>query len=121
MEAIMAICLPFLLQKPVFNMPISPPVAAEVREDYVQPGAIPSTTRTIGRVGDQLPTPYYLPQEVPQNEYPPVPEGVQMITVCYKNDAGEWLLEQRTLYSGNWDTRFEDSEFAYEYQGVCPR
>lgn len=77
------------------------------------------TQRLIGPSNGQMPTPYYLSQEVPQNEYPAAPEGVPMITVCYKNDAGQWVVEVRTFYSGN--TPFEPSDTAYEFTGVCPR
>lgn len=108
---------------PEFRAPHNQVSIASAPTPMSEPAASSSvlspSKRLIGPSNGQMPTPYYLPQEVPQNEYPAAPEGVPMITVCYKNDAGQWVVEVRTLYTGN--TRFEPYGDSYEYTGTCPK
>lgn len=110
---------------PVFTAPHNEVASQEAITAYM-PGVDPHgtdelqpNTKLIGPVNGQMPTPYYQKQEVPQSEYPAVPYGVPMITVCYKNEAGQWLIEQRTLYSGNADTIFTETPDQYIYRGTC--
>ena len=81
---IFAIAYPALQPKEQFTMPIKPPVVVEVQvptaqaertQTFVQP-APAEEQKLIGpdTVTGELPTPYYLPQEVPQVEYPPRPD-----------------------------------------------
>lgn len=50
-----------------------------------------------------------------------MPYGVPTITICFKDELGDWVIGETTLYSGNADTKFEDSADRYEYKGACPR
>jgi hypothetical protein len=81
MEAIMAICLPYLIQKPIFTMPVKQVETPIIREapapaQVLKPYVVPPPVKLIGPdpVTGQMPTPYYLPQEVPQTEYAPRPD-----------------------------------------------
>ena len=84
---IFAIAYPALQPKEQFTMPITPPVVVEVQVPtaqakvtqtfFTQPTQTPPPEqKIIGKdpVTGQMPTPYYLPQEVPQVEYPPRPD-----------------------------------------------
>jgi hypothetical protein len=96
----------------VFTAPHSPAPAPKVAQT-----APKQPTVVVYRLGVD---PHGTDELQPSDTYPAVPYGPPMITICYKDELGDWVVGTTTLYSGNADTKFEDSTDRYEYTGSCP-